>query len=101
MSELNKLEFVRKFIASEYRDPSSEPNGEWLAKEAREPYAALCDVIAATRPTQDGVKVADALEACDWSGCSIGNKAILKSAAQLLRATLDPSPALAKHKGGK
>lgn len=30
--------------------------------------------------------VADALEACDWSGPSIGNKAILQKAVELLRS---------------
>lgn len=30
-------------------------------------------------------KIADAIELCDWSGCSIGNKEILKSAVRFLR----------------
>ncbi|MXN51855.1 hypothetical protein GR158_12055 [Shinella sp. AETb1-6] len=33
----------------------------------------------------DPIKIADAIEACDWSGCSIGNKEILKSAVSALR----------------
>lgn len=30
-------------------------------------------------------RIADAMELCDWSGCSIGNKEILKAAVQYLR----------------
>lgn len=33
-----------------------------------------------------GLQIADAIEACDWSGCSIGNKEILKAAVRQLRA---------------
>ena len=34
-------------------------------------------------------RIADALELCDWSGCSIGNKAILKEAVRALRGGHD------------
>ncbi|MBA1366799.1 hypothetical protein [Burkholderia gladioli] len=37
-------------------------------------------------------RVADGLEACDWSGVPIGNKAIIKHAISLLRAAVSPAP---------
>lgn len=33
----------------------------------------------------DGLRIADAIEACDWAGCSIGNKEILRAAVAALR----------------
>lgn len=36
--------------------------------------------------TGSGDKIADAIEACDWSGSPIGNKAILKAAVRELRS---------------
>lgn len=41
-----------------------------------------------TRPSPNGNKIADALEACEWTDTSIGNKAIILSAIQALR--VDP-----------
>jgi hypothetical protein len=41
----NALQQAMKFIASEYKAPSEEVNGEWLAPCARPVYAALCDVV--------------------------------------------------------
>ncbi|WP_186019897.1 hypothetical protein [Burkholderia gladioli] len=38
-------------------------------------------------------RVADGLEACDWSGVPIGNKAIIKHAISLLRAAVSPATA--------
>lgn len=40
-------------------------------------------LTSATPP--DVAKIADAIEACDWSNVSIGNKAILRKAATALR----------------
>jgi hypothetical protein len=37
----------------------------------------------------DMQRVADALESCDWSNCSIGNKEILKAAVKALRGNRD------------
>jgi hypothetical protein len=36
------LEAARLFIENEYRDPSCEADGEWLAKEARPIHDAIC-----------------------------------------------------------
>ena len=38
-------------------------------------------------------RIADAIELCDWSGCSIGNKEILKSAVAALRLPTPPDDA--------
>ena len=38
---------AREFIATEYRDPAAEVEGEWLAHEARPAHAALCSVLPA------------------------------------------------------
>lgn len=43
------LENARMFIACEYSDASCEPDGEWLAKEARPVYGAI--VTALTEPS--------------------------------------------------
>lgn len=45
-------------------------------------------VIAQAEPDPrkaDAIRVANALELCDWSGCPIGNKELLKAAVELLR----------------
>lgn len=39
----------------------------------------------------EGCKIADAIEKCDWSGPSIGNKAILQAAVQCLRQHSAPT----------
>lgn len=40
------LHAAREFIANEYRDPSQEPHGEWLAPEARPAFERLCAALA-------------------------------------------------------
>lgn len=39
------LERVRKFIVDEYRDPSREPAGDWIAPEARHIYDDIVDAL--------------------------------------------------------
>ena len=55
-------------------------------------------VNASPRPmTLNPSSIADAIEKCDWSGCSIGNKEILRSAVVALRSSPDtalPSDAI-------
>lgn len=43
---LDALRTAKAFIEREYRDPSVEPSGEWLSKEARKPHAVICEAIA-------------------------------------------------------
>lgn len=40
------LEEARTFIEAEYRDPSAEPDGEWLAKDARPVHALICAALS-------------------------------------------------------
>lgn len=40
------LHAAQEFIANEYRDPSQQPHGEWLAPEARPVHERLCTAIA-------------------------------------------------------
>ena len=40
------LKEARTFIEAEYRDPSAEPDGEWLAKDARPVHALVCAALA-------------------------------------------------------
>jgi len=54
---------------------------------------ALDSAISGTGDDSDAARVAQGLEACDWSGIPIGNKAIIQHAITLLRAALStPSP---------
>ena len=39
------LDKAGQFIADEYADPRVEPDGEWLAREARPIYAAICEAL--------------------------------------------------------
>lgn len=39
-----KLRNVMDFIADEYRDPSQEPNGDWISLEARPVWDDLVDI---------------------------------------------------------
>lgn len=51
------LHAAQEFIANEYRDPSQEPHGEWLAPEARPVHEKLCAALAKSEtihPTPDG-----------------------------------------------
>jgi hypothetical protein len=43
-------------------------------------------VTGSANANPQAARIADAMEACDWSGCSIGNKEILKAAVLHLRA---------------
>lgn len=52
-------------------------SGQWI-----EVYT----VAELRQSASEASRVADALEACDWSGPSIGNKAILQKAVELLRS---------------
>lgn len=48
-----------EFIAKEYRAPALEPEGEWLAPEARPVHAALCAALTSSPgPYCDGIYVA-------------------------------------------
>lgn len=62
-------------------------NGAWARLRALVTGAAQVDPQAA--------RIADAMEACDWAGCSIGNKEILKAAVLHLRA--NPFPSKVEH----
>lgn len=59
---------------------------EWLATElhSKATAAAIRAFLTSATPP-DVAKIADAIEACDWSNVSIGNKAILRKAATALR----------------
>lgn len=52
-------------------------------------------VTGAAQVDPQATRIADAMEACDWSGCSIGNKEILKAAVLHLRA--NPFPSTVEH----
>ncbi len=62
-------------------------SGAWARLRALVTGAAQVDPQAA--------RIADAMEACDWAGCSIGNKEILKAAVLHLRA--NPFPSKVEH----
>lgn len=65
----------------------------WINR-GMERAARFIDRIAAepvSAPAAEAVRIADALEACDWSGCSIGNKMLLRAAVQCLRASSPPT----------
>ena len=49
----------------------------------------FADLTPAPQPSEtvtEAAKLADAIEACDWSGSPIGNKMILRAAVKALRA---------------
>jgi hypothetical protein len=48
-------------------------------------------ITGAAQVDPQATRIADAMEACDWSGCPIGNKEILKAAVRHLRANPFPS----------
>ena len=48
-------------------------------------------VTGAATVAPQATRIADAMEACDWSGCPIGNKEILKAAVLHLRANVSTS----------
>lgn len=48
-------------------------------------------VTGIARVDPQATRIADAIETCDWSGCPIGNKAILKAAVMHLRDNGSPS----------
>jgi hypothetical protein len=50
-------------------------------------------VTGAAHVDPQATRIADAMEACDWSGCSIGNKEILKAAVLHLRNNVPTSTA--------
>ncbi|MGN6539157.1 MAG: hypothetical protein ACTHKQ_25950 [Mesorhizobium sp.] len=52
-------------------------SGQWIE---------VCTVAEFRQSVSEANRVADALEACDWSGPSIGNKATLQKAVELLRS---------------
>lgn len=54
--------------------------------EMREKQAAAFEARAVSVNGTRVEEIADALEACDWGGVSIGNKAIIKRSVELLRA---------------
>lgn len=66
----------------------------WDADWYRAERAAWVDLVSrlseepqtVAEPSMDASRIADALELCDWSGCSIGNKEILKAAVAALRS---------------
>ena len=68
--------------------------GTGSGKGANEAHRKTCGAWARLRALVTGTtivdpqanRIADAMEACDWSGCSIGNKEILKAAVLHLRA---------------
>ncbi len=55
MSEITEaMEAARLFIEQEYRDPSAEIDGEWLAQEARPVHAMLCQALySAAKPVEE------------------------------------------------
>lgn len=59
------LNDVRKFIEAEYADPSAEPDGEWLAKEARPIHDRVCRVLA-NSPKDAALSTPEARVRRDW-----------------------------------
>jgi hypothetical protein len=62
-------------------------------RTAQEVFDIMCDRIRlagypapSTQMLGSGDRIADAIEACDWSGSPIGNKEILKAAVRELRS---------------
>lgn len=87
-------EVYEAMLDSQYR---AGAKAGWNAAQLPEPQAAekiaqlikveAGDLAALRRPKQPlpAARIADALERCDWSGCCIGNKEILKAAVVALR----------------
>lgn len=80
--------------------PVAEYDGNHVQNHCPEcnEHEAECSCAQAVAADGDSAqRVADGLEACDWSGVSIGNKAIIKHAISLLRATVSPATATYPH----
>ena len=72
--------------APDFRTPDPKEANEWNKRAA--PHLTTQGVGEEKRTALD---TADALEKCDWSGCSIGNKAILQAAIDSLRTLASPA----------
>lgn len=74
-------------------DYARSKNGKKEYRETSEAWARLRALVTgAAHVDPQATRIADAMEACDWSGCSIGNKEMLKAAVLHLRANVSPTP---------
>lgn len=96
-SDVVSRDIYEAMLDSQYRagakagwNAAQLPEPEASAKFAQLIKVEAGDLAALRRPkhtTPDAALIADAIELCDWSGCSIGNKEILKSAVSALRGS--------------
>ncbi|WP_257811588.1 hypothetical protein [Burkholderia glumae] len=91
----NDDDYEVRAVAAAPAAPVAEYDGNHVQNHCTEcnEHEAECTCTAAVAADGAAKRVADGLEACDWSGVPIGNKAIIKHAISLLRAAVSPATA--------
>lgn len=78
------MQITDEMFAAAYKAWTKDPN-EGVFSSLRSAITAALTAAPKPEPVADAGRIANAIEACDWSGTSIGNKEILKAAVAALR----------------